>query len=255
MAADNFPSTPRHLHALGFDIKLGQITWEVGVNGTSVSNTSVGAEDTLMPIGDDAFVAMVRSGAVWTLWINGTSYGTLTSDTGAMHWPNLRLGNDLDSTAGEFYWCNTKIAQFGIWSVAWSGGDVANHAAGTDPTLIEWSHIVQYLPLQAAPAVDVTGGTTITPIGAPTLDGTAPTITLSTHAVAPSSTTAITLTGTGTSWVTLSPPTTASAGTVASFAVGGATSETFSFTAPWLRASSRSLTPRRARRTSSRRAW
>jgi Concanavalin A-like lectin/glucanases superfamily len=229
--SDNTPTTPRYAVWIGFSdpgAGAGNFEFAVAVGGSGAGSGSLGTVSSVFPTGTDAYVVFTRAGGVWTLYVNGTSQGTITQPTGTMNFDNCRLGA-IDQ-GGNTAWVACKIAQFGIWSIAWSGGDIANHAAGKDPTSIEWFHAVQYQPLQVSSA-DVFGAT-ISSVGSPGFSGTVSTIALSPSSVLQGSTTTITVTGTNTPWSTGSAAEVVSAGSAASDAVSTSTSRSFSFTAP-----------------------
>ena len=207
----------------------GNLSWQYEVNGTGTVSGSLGTDTTLMPTGSDAFVVIVRSGTTLKLYINGVLIDTETTGAGSASLAHIRLGCQWNGTSNTAFF-DGEFAQFGIWSIAWSGGDISAHAAGHDPTSIEWAHILQYQPLQQFN--NDLFGAPINDIGSPGIVGTAQTISVAPTSVVQSSTTTLTLAGTGTAWATGIAAPMVTAGMVASDVIGTATSQTFSFTAP-----------------------
>lgn len=209
----------------------GNLSWDPNTNGTDGYSGSLGALTTFLPTGTDAFVAIVRTGGLAKLFINGSLVNTQTlSAPGAVTLTAMRLAVRWTGTTYNG-WLACEMSQFGAWDLAWTSPDIANHASGNDPTSIEWANAVEYVPLQTATPLDIFGAT-VAKVGSPGFVGTASTISVSPSSVAPSSTTTITVTGTNTPWIVGSAPVLVSAGSNTSDAVSTATSRTFSYTAP-----------------------
>jgi hypothetical protein len=228
--SDNYSASPRSEFQVVFHTAVNtNFNFECGVLGSDGYLGDIATIASVFPSGIDAYVAIVRTGAVWVLWVNGVSIASVTTTTGTMAFFNLRIGC-IFQVGANTAWCKIKAAQFGIWRGAWNSTDLANHAAGNDPTSIEWGNIAQYQPLQVNHN-DIFGAT-IADIGSPGFSGTAQTLSASPAAVAWGSTGTITFTGTGTFWATGTAPMMASAGTPSSDTIGSTTSRSISFVCP-----------------------
>jgi hypothetical protein len=201
---------------------------DVNINGTGMTTWNSGPA---VSTGQPHTFALVRSGTTGSVYFDGTLIGTGTVAAGTFATDPLGIGAIWDkhtSAINPTSLFNGTIWQLGVWGSAWSAQDIANHAAGNDPTSIEWANNLAYLPLQANTA-DVRGGS-VTVNGSPALQGTAPAISVSPSSIPAGSAATLTFTGTGTNWASGIAKMIPSAGSVGSETVASGTQRSTSYT-------------------------
>lgn len=181
------------------------------------------------PVGSWRSVVITRNGStgVVSLYVNGSFITSVTAGTGSMSLSGMLLG----AFVAPGYFVSINVAQFGVWNMVLTSGDISAINLGNDPTMIENSNLIQYQPLQVNP-LDIFGASITNTQGTPVLIGGPPAFTTTTGGVAWSSTNTIAASGTGPGWVTGQLAPLANVGTVASDVISGVTARTFSYTSP-----------------------
>jgi len=100
-------------------------------------------------------------------FLDGGSKGTDTTSQTPVNGNEFLVGiRTIGSPTQHFY---GKMAHVAVWNVALSDSEVAQLAAGANPTAIQAANLVAYYPLVDS-GVDFQGGTSLTEYGSPTWD-------------------------------------------------------------------------------------
>ncbi len=230
---DNYPASPRSFFVTSISNQFASPPNNAILGGEMGGVSGTISANPLPPSSNVAHdMVVVRSGGNITYYLDGASYATTTgTGTGLVPLLYITLGSQGLSQSSVSGFFGGTIWQAGLWLSAWNATDINEYHTGNDPTSIEWSTARYYLPL-LVDTHDVLGSN-VTVHGTPSLQGTPPTLAISSlSSVVAGSTTILSFVGANTPWSKGSAKLVATAGSVITDTVISATERSTVFTAP-----------------------
>lgn len=161
---DNYPDTPRdELTFKPLDSSGDTAKWGANVNGTGGTTTG-----TIWSTGSWHNSSATRSGATVTVYLDNASQGTITVDAAATFTAaNIRFGCHYHSGSNQEF-CNIRIAEWALWNVVLTAGELASLNVGLSPLLVRPQNLLRYIPF-VRNLIELISGATISTVDAPAI--------------------------------------------------------------------------------------